>query len=98
MAIRDTKESWNTYCRGASFKYRYGITIEERNGMIAERDSCCDICGTRTGLHVDHDHETRTVRGMLCIYCNHGLGNFKDNTELLNRAVKYLQPEGRDNG
>jgi hypothetical protein len=56
----------------------------------------CAICGTtelttKRGWHIDHDHQTGAIRGILCHHCNVGIGNFKDNTELLARAIVYLQ-------
>lgn len=41
-------------------------------------------------LHVDHDAETGKVRGMLCTNCNRGIGFLKHDTEILARAIKYL--------
>lgn len=66
----------------------------------------CKICGVREEqaprgrLAVDHDHETGRIRGLLCNNCNAGLGQFKDNPELLAAAITYLaasasaQPSG----
>lgn len=39
---------------------------------------------------VDHDHKTDYFRGFLCHNCNRGIGVFKDDIEILNRAIKYL--------
>lgn len=67
-------------------------TAEEYNGMVSEQSGKCAICGRILwdDLRVDHDHTTGKVRGLLCDNCNWGLGNFKDNPELLRKAVDYL--------
>ena len=41
--------------------------------------------------HVDHDHITGKVRGLLCGSCNRALGLIKDNLETLVRLQKYLE-------
>ena len=58
----------------------------------------CAICGTDTAggragrrMHMDHDHDTDAVRGILCKDCNVGLGSFKDNPTLLRRAAAYAE-------
>lgn len=76
-------------------KYMYGITPEQFAAMRAVQNDCCAIC-TRpfpnaTSTHVDHDHATEQVRGLLCNRCNHGLGMFVDDIELLVRAAEYLR-------
>lgn len=86
-----------TVRRGAHFKIRYGITREQYDDLLARQDGSCAICGSRTDandvsrLHVDHDHGTGAVRGLLCGSCNRGLGNFKDDIDRLKKAVKYLE-------
>jgi hypothetical protein len=70
---------------------KYGLTEEAYGAMVASQGGCCLICGTSVDrLHVDHDHSTGDVRGLLCQSCNHGLGNFKDRIDLLLRAADYL--------
>jgi hypothetical protein len=70
----------------------YGITWEQKNGMIAERQGRCDVCKTvpKKTLHVDHCHKTGKVRGLLCNSCNNGLGRLKDSVDILISAAQYL--------
>lgn len=73
----------------------YGITLEEYNNMLLQQNELCAICGNKNlpnsgSLAVDHNHTTGKVRGLLCIMCNRGLGNFYDNTEYLTKAIEYL--------
>jgi len=57
----------------------------------------CPICekgsipGVTANLVKDHDHETGKARDWLCDSCNTGLGRFKDNVELLEKAINYLK-------
>jgi len=76
-----------------NLKIKYGITLDEFNEMLKVQDGGCAICGsapTPKDTHVDHDHETGVVRGILCRSCNLGLGNFGDDTEIMSKAIKYL--------
>jgi hypothetical protein len=41
-------------------------------------------------LHVDHDHATGVIRGLLCFRCNNALGDFREEYELFQRAADYL--------
>jgi len=55
----------------------------------------CDICGSQpkeSKRHsIDHCHITGVIRGLLCDDCNIGLGKFKDNPTLLEKAKEYLE-------
>lgn len=44
-------------------------------------------------LSLDHDHYTSKIRGILCQECNHAIGLFKDDVELLKKAIEYLLKE-----
>lgn len=74
----------------------YGLTPEGYNALLEAQDGRCAICGepgkvwANRNLHVDHDHESGTVRGLLCGRCNVGLGFFGDDIERLSRAITYL--------
>lgn len=76
------------YDRDLWYRRTYGLTLEEAETLLAKG---CGICG-EAGTVIDHDHETGEVRGALCRTCNLGLGHFKDDPGLLERALKYLGP------
>ena len=80
--------------RRHTIKHNYGLSWDSYLALLEKQNSCCAICGVRENadksLDIDHDHTTGKVRGLLCGHCNRGLGNFKDSTELLENAVKYL--------
>jgi hypothetical protein len=74
----------------------YGITLEDFQSLSEEQNHSCWICNTevsklKRGLFVDHCHTTGKVRGLLCHPCNTLLGMAKDNVDILNKAIQYLQ-------
>lgn len=78
----------------ARLKRDFGMTVADYQEMLGQQGGGCAICTKKpTGyrLHVDHDHETGDVRGLLCRECNGGIGMFKDSGDLLGRALAYLE-------
>lgn len=94
-------DGWHSYCkthhldrgRGKYYERNYGVTAQQVQDMIEAQAGLCLICLRELDgkAHVDHDHETGEVRGVLCFDCNGGLGQFRDDAYLLERAAKYLQ-------
>lgn len=85
-------------CRSCRREHRnYSrISQDDYNALLEAQNYSCAICGvaaeeTARGLHVDHSHYTHTIRGLLCVQCNLGLGYFKDNIERLKTAITYLE-------
>lgn len=84
---RDNPEKSSFYI----IKRKYNLTKEEYEQLLARSGKRCQICGKKASLHIDHDHATGRIRGMLCVNCNHGLGKFYDDSDLLRAAINYLR-------
>lgn len=70
--------------------------------MFDEQNGVCAICKQKEillsngdnkprKLGIDHCHDSRRVRGLLCGFCNSALGYFKDSIEALQSAIDYLK-------
>jgi hypothetical protein len=70
----------------------YGLNEEQYNNMILSQNNICAICHKPSDktLHIDHDHVTGRVRGLLCSNCNTGIGFFKEDIDSLASAIEYL--------
>ena len=85
------KESKKAYF----LQHKYGKTVEEIEDMFVAQGSKCAICpatepGGKGQWHIDHNHATKEVRGVLCQACNLMLGQAKDNPAVLREAANYL--------
>lgn len=80
--------------RRCKIKRLFGITPEQYDEMLTRQGGTCAICHRESPdgrrLHIDHDHDTKRVRGLLCHDCNRGLGMFKDDIARFQRAIAYL--------
>lgn len=74
---------------------RYGIDEVTFEWLSLRQDGLCAICRKAPAEHVDHDHETKQVRGLLCFGCNRGLGKAQDDPALLRRGMAYLRRHER---
>jgi len=76
---------------------RSGLNREVARQYLTIRENVfiCDICQQKcpsgNNLALDHNHKTKEIRGLLCVNCNRGLGNFKDSILLLGKAIEYLK-------
>ena len=86
-------------------KCRYGLTQEQYVKMLEEQHNRCACCAVVLDSscknlipHIDHEHEEgekkfskKRVRGLLCGMCNRGMGQFRDNFLIMEKAVQYLK-------
>lgn len=64
------------------------------DALLTAQGGACLLCGNQNGskrLAVDHCHNTSKVRGLLCTNCNVGIGMFRHDPELLEKAKNYLK-------
>ena len=84
------------YWRHWKMKKTYGIGIFDYYKMYESQCGKCSICGIerpnkgKDGLVVDHNHSTGRVRELLCVHCNTGLGQLRDDVGRLQKAIEYL--------
>ena len=80
-------------------KKTYGISLLEKNKILKNQGSLCNICKkeikTERDKNVDHCHKTGKVRSILCCKCNLGIGYFDDNVQNLKNAVQYLKQHAK---
>jgi len=82
-------------------RYKYGITLAERNAIAEDQGHRCKICkieekhAPKSTLCVDHDHNTGAIRGLLCFKCNSAIGLLQDNLEFVESAATYLKENGK---
>ncbi len=91
--------------RHYGLKRFYGLTLQEYGEMLVAQNGVCAICqqkeravvhGKVKPLSVDHCHATGQNRGLLCSHCNHGIGHFMENRDVLLSAIKYLDHHNGD--
>lgn len=83
-------------------KYRYGITNDQKDAMLAAQGGVCGSCGTNEpagrGWVVDHDHACcagvkscgKCIRAILCTRCNVAVGMLRDSAEHAYFVYLYL--------
>lgn len=73
---------------------KYGLTVEDYELLLEAQDHRCAGCGKRFSIarpaHIDHDHVTGRVRGLLCSPCNVLIGYLHDSAELLRKLSNHI--------
>lgn len=96
IAYRAGRKRWQSRHR----LYKYKLSSDELDRIFAEQSGKCAICrrellkepgDRRKSAHIDHDHATGAVRGLLCMNCNLGIGSLMESAELLDSAAAYLR-------
>lgn len=79
-------------------RIKYGLTREAFDNMVNLQGGVCAICGVKNWNgrkpHVDHDHISGQVRGILCHRCNSAIGLVGEKIIVLVRMIEYLNNKG----
>jgi hypothetical protein len=97
---KDRTYKTSIYCKEHNNLYslsrKFGISKDEVS-MLRDK-KCCDICENPfldSKIYIDHCHTSGNVRGVLCMHCNILLGHAFDNTDILGKAITYLNKNER---
>ena len=87
--------------REYNLRHKFGITQADYDRMLKEQDGKCAVCRSphsgrkdRKNFAVDHNHETKAIRGLLCVQCNTAAGNLRDDPGLCLKLAEYLRKTG----
>jgi len=93
---RDYYEANKDKFKENGYKYRYGLSTEDVESMKTDQDNKCLICACdfddldSKHIHIDHNHETGAIRGVLCKRCNLTLGILEEDTQLMENMINYV--------
>ena len=95
FAKRATPE-YKEWQRNYRRKRDYGVTPEQYAELAKAQRGNCAICGDVLAIntrmtHIDHNHETGAVRGLLCHHCNTMIGHAREKAATLRSAIAYLR-------
>ena len=100
VAVRQRSDNKKWRCHNGEVANRraraYGLSEEDSDAILQKQNYSCAICKTKVPrgrhrtFHVDHDHQTGKVRGLLCNNCNIGIGALGDNYDTVLAAANYL--------
>jgi len=78
-------------------KYTHHLDKREYYDLIEKSNGLCNICkkSFENKPHIDHDHLTGRIRGVLCNKCNLGIGLLCDDINILTNAIDYLKDNGK---
>jgi DNA-directed RNA polymerase subunit RPC12/RpoP len=80
---------------------KIGATPEQKQRLLEDQDYKCSCCSKdlqdlpSRQIHLDHDHETGKLRGVLCQKCNTTLGLLGDSLQAVEESCamygRYLR-------
>lgn len=78
-------------------KRTYNITLEQKEQMLSNQNYKCKCCKkdltqlNSKRIHIDHNHTTGKVRGILCQTCNLAFGLMKECPNNIKKLLEYSE-------
>lgn len=92
VKVRKLGNGIYVYCWFKGIEEKYHITRQQWDEILRVQNGVCASCeGSLEKYHIDHNHNTQLIRGILCSSCNRGIGLLKDSPRVLRRAARYLE-------
>lgn len=94
------RELYIQRARALALQRQFGISADDYTRLAASQNGVCAICrkpetdtnrGRVKALAVDHNHQTKVVRGLLCSACNKAIGFLRDDPMLVRAVAEYLE-------
>lgn len=83
------------YNRNSNLLKCYKITLVQWTQLFQQQGNVCKICSSSEprgkNWHTDHCHVTGKIRGILCGWCNTGIGKLQESPEIFKKALEYLE-------
>lgn len=100
QSVKDARRAWKKTPKGkrcvknTQLKATYGITLLQYEALLITQNGCCAICDRlaqefKKGLHLDHNHATGKIRGLICPDCSTRLVAALESPPL-EKAKEYL--------
>lgn len=97
--LENHRKERKIYKLSYDMRTKYGLTIEETDNLFQKFHNRCAICNRHQSefarkLHIDHNHTTGKVRGILCYTCNSRIvRTIEHYKSFVPKVLKYLEEE-----
>lgn len=91
----DNRDRHLEIVKAGHLKKKYGITLKDFHSIMKVQGDVCAIC--RRSLdggkasHIDHNHITNEIRGILCSKCNTAIGLLDEDENIIWNLLEYLK-------
>lgn len=92
---KENPEKVKQYSQVSKRRITYKLEPWQYDKLWNKQKGMCGICMSSLvkdrSTHIDHNHTSGHVRGLLCHHCNTALGLFKEDTITLRAAISYME-------